>query len=141
MFDSAVLVQAMAREAGINLQIETLDWASQLARYGSGNYQVMAYSFSARLDPSLLFNVLIGDKARDPRKVWGTAEARDMLQRTMEIDEPAARQAAFDTLHRAFMDDVPAIVLFNPSRIAAMHENVVGYRGWRVNSRASGASV
>lgn len=130
LFDMAVLVQAMARRAGINLEIETLDWAGQLARYGSGNYQMMALTFSARLDPSLLFNVLIGDKARDPRKVWSTPEARDMLRRSMETDDATARQAVFDDMHRAFMDFVPAIVLFNTSRITAMHDNVTGYHGW-----------
>jgi peptide/nickel transport system substrate-binding protein len=130
MFDAAVLVQAMARQAGINIEIETLDWASQLARYGSGNYQMMTQGFSARLDPSLLFNVLIGDKTRDPRKTWGTEDARRMLQRSMETGDPAARQAAFDALDKAFMDYTPAIIFYNTSRIAAVQGNVTGYRGW-----------
>jgi peptide/nickel transport system substrate-binding protein len=141
-FDAAVLVQAMARPAGINLEIETLDWASQLARYGSGNYQVLAHSFSARMDPSLLFNVLIGDKARDPRKVWSTEEARRMLQQSMATEDPAARQDIFDTMQRAFMEHTPAIVLYNTSRIAALHEGVKGYRGWAgAQPRLWGVSV
>jgi peptide/nickel transport system substrate-binding protein len=36
MFDAAVLVQAMAAEAGIDLVIDTLDWASQFDAYSSG---------------------------------------------------------------------------------------------------------
>jgi peptide/nickel transport system substrate-binding protein len=82
------------------------------------------------MDPSLLFNVLIGDKTRDPRKVWSTEDARMMLQQSMATDDLAARQAAFDALHRAFLEYTPAVVLFNTSRIAAVHDNVQGYRGW-----------
>lgn len=130
MFDAAVLVQAMAAEAGINLRIETLDWATQLDRYASGEYQAMVHAFSARLDPSLSFGVLIGDKSKDPRKVWDTPAARDLLRRSMEAGDVTARQAAFDDLHRAFMRDTPAVIFFNSSRIAAVRLNVTGYKGW-----------
>src|SRR3546814_8163353 len=72
MYDAAILIQAMARDAGINIEVETIDWASQLARYTNGNYQAMVFGFSARLDPSLTYGVLIGDKREEPRKAWDT---------------------------------------------------------------------
>src|SRR3546814_1241957 len=50
MYDAAILIQAMARDAGINIEVETIDWASQLARYTHGNYQALVFGFSARLD-------------------------------------------------------------------------------------------
>jgi len=56
VFDSAVLVQAMAQAVGINIEIEVLDWAAQLDRYNKGDYQAMAFVYSARLDPSLSFD-------------------------------------------------------------------------------------
>ncbi|MBP7338680.1 ABC transporter substrate-binding protein [Niveispirillum sp.] len=130
MFDSAVLIQAMAAEAGINVEIETLDWATQLDRYAKGDYQMMAFAFSARLDPSLNFGSIIGDKAKDPRKVWDTPAARDLLRQSIDEAEPAQRQQIFDELHRQFMADVPAVILFNTSRIAAVRQNVTGYKGW-----------
>lgn len=129
-FDAAVLIQAMAAQAGINIQIDTLDWASQLDRYATGQYQAMVLPFSARLDPSLNFGLLIGDKAKDPRKAWSTPQARALLRRSMEVERRADRQAAFDDLQRAFMEDTPAIVLFSSSRIAAVRRNVTGYKGW-----------
>ncbi|MDE2134642.1 MAG: ABC transporter substrate-binding protein [Alphaproteobacteria bacterium] len=130
MFDIAVLVQAMAAEAGIDLEIETLDWASQFARYGSGSYQAMSFAVSAKLDPSFNFGLLIGDKTRDPRKVWGSPEAQKLLRQTMETDDPRQRQALFNTLNTAFMREVPAIILFNTTHIAAFRANVTGYKGW-----------
>jgi peptide/nickel transport system substrate-binding protein len=129
-FDAAVLIQAMAAQAGINIQIDTLDWATQLDRYTTGEYQAMVEPFSARLDPSLSFGVLIGDKAKDPRKAWSTPRARELLKRSMQVEGQADRQAAFNDLQRAFMEDTPAIALFSSSRIAAVRQNVTGYKGW-----------
>jgi peptide/nickel transport system substrate-binding protein len=130
MFDAAILVQAMAMEAGINIQIDMMDWAAQLDRYNSGNYQAMMFAYSARLDPSLSYEAFIGDKNVDARKVWADPLARALLSRSRASGDPVARQAAFDALHRLFVQRVPAIVLFNSGHIAAVRRNVVGFRGW-----------
>ena len=107
VFDSAVLVQAMAQAVGINIEIEVLDWATQLDRYNRGDYQAMIFGYSARLDPSLTFELLIGPKATQPRKVWDNPEAQELLRQSMMIDDTAKRQALFDEMHRRFIADVP----------------------------------
>jgi peptide/nickel transport system substrate-binding protein len=130
VFDSAVLVQAMALAAGINIEIEVLDWAAELDRYNRGDYQAMAFTFSARLDPSLSFEMLTGPKATQPRKVWDNPEAQEMLRQSMITDDTAKRQALFDEMHRRFIADVPMIVLFNESELTALRKNIKGYAGW-----------
>lgn len=130
LFDAAILVQAMALEAGIDIRIETLDWAAQLDRYYSGKYQAMMFAYSARLDPSLSYESFIGDKAADPRKVWGDAGAQALLLQSRATADHAARQAVLDALHRRFMRQVPAVILFNQGHITAVRANVHGYRGW-----------
>jgi len=130
VFDSAVLVQAMAQAVGINIEIEVLDWAAQLDRYNRGDYQSMAFVYSARLDPSLSFEMLTGPKATQPRKVWDNPDAQRLMEQSMMIDDKAKRQQLFDELHRRFIDDVPMIVLFNGSEIAGLRKNIKGYAGW-----------
>jgi len=130
VFDSAVLVQAMAQAVGINIELEVLDWAAQLDRYNRGDYQAMAFVYSARLDPSLSFEMLAGPKATQPRKVWDNPEAQEMLRKSMMIDDTAKRQALFDEMHRRFIADVPMIVLFNGAELTALHKNIKGYAGW-----------
>ena len=129
-FDSAVLVQAMAQAVGIKIDIEVLDWAAQLDRYNKGDYQAMAFPYSARLDPSLSFEMLTGPKATQPRKVWDNPQAQEMLRESMLTLDAAKRQALFDEMHRRFIADVPMIVLFNGSELAALRSNVKGYAGW-----------
>ncbi|CCE00288.1 putative ABC transporter substrate-binding protein [Bradyrhizobium sp. STM 3809] len=130
VFDAAVLVQEMARAAGINIELEVLDWAAQLDRYNRGDYQAMTFIYSARLDPSLSFEMLTGPKATQPRKVWDNAEAQAMLRQSMLTSDPAKRQALFDEMHRRFIADVPMIVLFNGSELTALRKAVKGYAGW-----------
>lgn len=130
MFDAAVLIQAMAARAGIVMEIETLDWATQLARYNSGNYQTMSFAYSARLDPALSFGALIGDKTRNPSKVWDSPQANALLRRSLETADESQRQSAFDELHRLFMEETPAVILYNSARITALRNAVVGYRNW-----------
>jgi peptide/nickel transport system substrate-binding protein len=129
-FDSAVLAQAMAREAGIDLEIETLDWAAQLDRYNRGTYQAMTFAYSSRLDPALNFDAVIGDKDKDPRKVWENPAARALLLEAKSTSDQPRRQAAFDKLNALFLDDVPAVVLFNSAQIVALRSNIAGFAGW-----------
>ncbi|MFW7269678.1 ABC transporter substrate-binding protein [Gluconacetobacter sp. Hr-1-5] len=129
-FDSAIIIQAMARAIGLRMEIVTLDWATQLARYAHGDYQAMVFLYSARLDPSLILDSLLGDRTADPRKVWDDPKAISLLEQSMSVDDRDDRQHIFDTLDRQFREDVPAVVLFNTARIAAMRARVAGYQGW-----------
>ncbi|WP_445287578.1 ABC transporter substrate-binding protein [Variovorax atrisoli] len=130
LYSAAVLVQAMASEAGINIELEVLDWATQLDRYTKGQYQSMAFIYSARIDPSLNFEMVSGDKAAQPRKVWDSAYAQPRLAESMVTRDKARRQVLFDEMHRQMLQDVPMIVLFNASDATAMRKNVVGFKGW-----------
>ncbi len=130
MFDTAVIIQAMAAQAGINLQIDTVDWSAHLSRYTVGDYQLMVQSFSARLDPTLSFGIFIGDKRQEPRKVWDTPRSRELLDQSLQTADPAARQVVFDALTRDFLEEVPAVVLYNSSRLSVVRSEVVGHQNW-----------
>ena len=129
-FDAAIILQAMAREAGIKFEISTLDWATQLARYSRGDYQTMIFGYSARLDPALTLDPIIGSKDVDPRRLWERPAARALLRRAVDEPDRKKRQALFDALDRGFRHDVPAVILFNTARTTALSDRVTGFRGW-----------
>jgi peptide/nickel transport system substrate-binding protein len=130
MFDTAVLVQGMAQAAGLKIELEVLDWATQLDRYTKGEYQLMSFSYSARLDPALNFEMLMGAKDKQPRKVWDNPEMQQRLGLAMDSADRTQRQAVFDELHKRILEEVPIIVLYNGAEVAAVRRNVVGFRGW-----------
>jgi peptide/nickel transport system substrate-binding protein len=129
-FEVAVIAQAMWQAAGINVEIETIEWATQLERYQKGNYQLQSFTYSARLDPSLSYESIMGAKAKQPRKVWDNPEAQAILEKSMDVTDHAERQKLFDELHRRQVDDVPIIVLYNNLDTAAVSKRIKGYAPW-----------
>lgn len=134
MFDMGLLSQAMAQASGLNIQMETLEWGTQLERYQSGNYQMMAFSYSSRLDPALSFDSLMGDKTKEPRKVWDNPQAQGLLREAVRQSDPARRQELFDQLHRMMIHDTPMVIIYNGTVAAALRDNVKGFRSWPVSS-------
>jgi peptide/nickel transport system substrate-binding protein len=130
MFETAVLTQAMLQQAGLKVDLEVLDWATQLDRYSKGNYQAMAFAYSARLDPSLSYEMFTGPKDTQPRKVWDNPDVQGKLTTSMDTLDKAKRQALFDDLHKRMLDEVPLIVLYNGLEITGHNKRLQGYRNW-----------
>ncbi|MGO4326337.1 ABC transporter substrate-binding protein [Cupriavidus sp. 2TAF22] len=142
LFDMAVLTQAMASEAGLRVDVEVLDWATLLDRYNRGDYQAMAFSYSARLDASLSYDMIIGPKDKQPRKVWDTADAIRLLNNSMSLSDRTQRQAMFDGLDARLREDVPAVFFYSEMRTSAARDYVKGYKGWPLGQpRAWGVSM
>lgn len=134
MFDMGLLSQAMAVASGLNIQMETLEWGTQLERYQSGNYQMMAFSYSSRLDPATSFDSLMGDKSKEPRKVWDNPQAQAVLREAVRESDTAKRQALFDQLHSMMIHDTPMVIIYNGTVAAALRDNVKGFHSWPVSS-------
>ena len=130
MYDQAVLAQAMLQQVGVVVEIEVIEWGTQLDRYVKGDYQLMSFSYSARLDPSLSYEMISGPKATQPRKVWDDPEAQKLIEESMVTGDRAKRQALFDELHRRFLAAVPMIVLYNGVEIGGTGKRVKGYKTW-----------
>jgi peptide/nickel transport system substrate-binding protein len=130
MYDQSVMVQSMAKKAGINIELEVLDWPTQLDRYQKGNYQLSSFGYSARVDPAMSYEAMLGDKVKSPRKVWDNPQAIALYDEAMVEGSHAKRQAIFDRMHAMMLDDVPMIVLFNPGDSNGMSKKIEGYQPW-----------
>lgn len=141
-YEIAVLVQDMLRDAGIESELEVLEWATQLDRYTRGDYQLMAFGFSARLDPSLSFEMFTGPKATQPRKAWDNPEIQAMLEQTMRETDGARRRATFEAMHGRLMEEVPILALYSSVTHSVTPRHVQGYAAWAVDApRAWGVRI
>ena len=142
LFTIAVLTQAMAQEAGIHVDVEVLDWATLQDRYVRGDYQMLAYSYSSRLDPSLSYEVFTGSKDVDRRKVWDNPAALELLAQSKVVADKSRRQAMFDQLEVKLREDTPAIFMYSQTRVSAAKTFVKGYDGWPLgHMRAWGVTL
>jgi peptide/nickel transport system substrate-binding protein len=130
MYENAVLIQAMWQAAGINAELETLDWATQLDAYLAGNFQVQSFGYSARLDPSQLLGVLVGNKDTRATVQWENAEAFDLYLQTVRTTDLEARRALFLQIHELLIEDVPFINLYYVPETGVARPEVTGHGVW-----------
>ena len=140
-FPVAVMAQAMLQSVGINAEIEVLEWATQLDRYNKGNYQMMSFSYSSRLDPALSYEQFMGPKDTQPRKVWDNPEAQALLDKAFVVSDPTERQKLFDELYSRQLADTPLVILFNGIEFSAQGKRVHGSPYWEGKQRLWGVSV
>jgi peptide/nickel transport system substrate-binding protein len=129
-FNIALVAQQMMQAVGLNVEIEVLEWATQLDRYNKGNYQMMAFSYSARLDPALSYEQFSGPKDRQSRKVWENPQALALIEKASASSDEAERRKIFDELHTKFLQDVPMLMLFNEVEVSAVSKRIQGYTPW-----------
>ncbi|WP_151719740.1 ABC transporter substrate-binding protein [Gemmobacter serpentinus] len=130
MYEVAVVAQAMLQAAGINAQLEVLDWATQLDNYSNGKFQLQSFSYSPRLDPSLLYGVFLGDKATDASAQWENPAAMDLYIRSTKEADPQARQNLFRELHGLLVEDLAVMGLMYVPLVDAVSKSVNGYTVW-----------
>ncbi|HKU93833.1 MAG TPA: ABC transporter substrate-binding protein [Vineibacter sp.] len=129
-FDAAVMIQAMLAEIGINAQLDTLEWATQLQNYNQGKFQLSSFVYSSRLDPAFGYSSLIGDKKRFPFVQWDDPESNKLLDAAKISTDPAERGRLFAELHRRMADAVPILGIYNPVEVSAAGPRVRGYKTW-----------
>ena len=130
MFDVALVAQHMLRRAGLEAQLEVLEWTTQLDNYYQGNFQLMAFGYSGRTDPALAYEAVLGPKSQSAFFQWDNPSASELLDRATRIADPAARDALFCEMHRLMLADAPFVNLFNHYGIDAARSGVTGYQSW-----------
>lgn len=130
MYENSVLMQAMLASAGINAELEVLDWAAQLDNYLAGKFQIQSFGYSARLDPSLLYGVILGKKDTDPSAQWDNDAAYELYLKSMRTTDFAERKAILKQIHALMAQDVPILGIYYEPVIDAVRPNVKGYSVW-----------
>lgn len=128
--ESAVTIQALLGAAGINAQLDVLEWPTQLSNYLKGNFQLSVFTYSPRLDPSLAFESVIGDKAKNAARLWEDPKAISLLEKSKTEGDRQERQKIFDRLQAMMADAIPIYVLYNLPQTTGLAPSVRGYKDW-----------
>ena len=130
MFDTGIMLEAMLSRIGLDIQLDVVDWATQLANYRSGRFRLMTFGYTARVDPSLEYSTFIGDKANVPFMQWDDPEARSLAGAVAATADAAERQKLCDRIQADMAAEIPIIPLFNLPVIDAFGKAVSGYAAW-----------
>ncbi|WP_426240476.1 ABC transporter substrate-binding protein [Pararhizobium sp. DWP1-1-3] len=134
-FPAAVMAQAMLQQIGLNVQIEVLDYATQVDRRRSGNYQIISQSVTPRLDPALMYSFYVGDKDKNASLMWDDPKARDLMKAAYAEIDPKKRQAIFDEFHELMLQEMPGIFLYDMVDVWGATKALKGQPVWQSNAR------
>jgi peptide/nickel transport system substrate-binding protein len=127
---NSVLLQAMLSAVGLNVQIEILDWATQLDRYVKGDFQLQSFTYSGRFDPALTYATFLADRTKFKWAQWDDPKALDLLREAMETPDDSRRKQLFLDLHGLLRAQIPTIGLFYGPAVDAVTKHVHGYQVW-----------
>jgi peptide/nickel transport system substrate-binding protein len=140
-FPAAVMAQAMMQQAGLNIQIEVLDYATQVDRRRSGNYQVISQSVAPRLDPALMYSFYVGDKDKNASLMWDDPKAVELMKAAYVEADQAKRQKLFDEFHELMLKEMPGIFLYDMVDVWGAAKTLKGQPVWQSNARLWEVSV
>ncbi|WP_176083380.1 ABC transporter substrate-binding protein [Martelella sp. HB161492] len=134
-YPAAIIAQAMMQQVGLNVEIEVLDYATQVERRRSGNYQVISQSVSPRLDPALMMSFYVGDKDKNSSLMWDNPKAIALLDAAYRETDQAKRQAIFDEFQTLMLEDMPGLFMYDMVDIWAATAGLEGDPVWQGNAR------
>ena len=120
MYNNAVQIQSMLTAAGINAKLNVMEWAVQLDNYVRMNFQLSSFSYSGRLDPRLMYSILVGSKDQNLTCQWENPQAIAWVKEAKTVDDPTVLQGIYDNLHLAMAEDIPICGLYNVPTIFAV---------------------
>src|ERR1700675_1691791 len=124
----AQVVQSMAAEAGFDLKIRLLEWATSLKQAQAGEFQAFLIGWSGRIDPDGNSYVFMHTKAPQNDGGYSNPEADKALEDARLVTDPAQRKAIYEKLTKVVLNDEPIIYLYHRKLLIAHTTNLEGYK-------------
>src|SRR5437879_1539616 len=124
----AQVIQSMAAEAGFDLKIRLLEWATSLKQAQAGEYQMFLLGWSGRVDPDGSAFIFLHSNAPQNEAFYSNPEADKLLEDARLITDPAQRKAIYEKLTKIVLNDEPIIYLYHRKILVAHTTKLEGYK-------------
>jgi len=124
----AQVVQAMAKEAGFDVKIQSTEFATSLTLADKGQFDAYVLAWSGRADPD--GNLFSFYGCKQPLNYHGICKPQwdELLDRTRSTLDPAARVRLFEQLAAEIVKERPLIYLFHRHWLWAYNKKLTGMR-------------
>jgi peptide/nickel transport system substrate-binding protein len=123
----AQVVQSMAAEAGFDLKIRVIEFATSFKQAQAGEFQVFQINWSGRIDPDGNSYVFLHTKAPQNDGVYSNPEADKALEDGRLVSDPLQRKAIYEKLTGVVLHDEPIIYLYHRKLLIAHTAKLEGY--------------
>jgi peptide/nickel transport system substrate-binding protein len=124
----AQVVQSMAAEAGFDLKIRLIEFATSFKQAQAGEFQAFLIGWSGRIDPDGNSYVFLHTKAPQNDGGYSNPEADKALEDARLVTDPAQRRAIYEKLTKVVLNDEPLIYLYHRKLLIAHTTKLEGYK-------------
>ena len=124
----AQVIQSMAAEAGIDMKIRLIEFATSFKQTQAGEFQAFQIGWSGRIDPDGNSYVFMRTKAPQNDGGYSNAEADKALDDARLINDPTQRKAIYEKLTKIVLNDLPLIYLYHRQLLIAHTTKLEGYK-------------
>jgi peptide/nickel transport system substrate-binding protein len=115
----AQVLQSMTAEAGFDLKIRVIEFATSFKQAQAGEFQAFLIGWSGRIDPDGNSYVFLHSNAPQNDGGYANPEADKALEEARLMTDPAQRKAIYEKLTRTVLNDEPLIYLYHRKLLIA----------------------
>ena len=124
----AQVIQSMAAEAGFDLKIRLIEFATSFKQAQAGEFQAFLIGWSGRIDPDGNSYVFMHTKAPQNDGGYSNPEADKAMEDARLVTDPAQRKATYEKLTKTVLNDLPLIYLYHRKLLIAHTNKLDGYK-------------
>lgn len=121
------VIQGMAAEAGIQVSLRPMEFASSLTQSDNGTYEAFLINWSGRADPDANIHQFQTCKGSLNVTLACTPEIDDLLNKAREVSDVKERQALYQQAIAKFTERHNIIYLYHLTYIVAFKKGISGY--------------
>ena len=124
----ALVVQAMTREAGFDVKIQSAEFATSINMADKGDYEAYVLAWSGRPDPD--GNLFSFHGCKQPLNYAGycDAETDKLLAQSRTLRDPAERKKVFEQIAARVLKERPIIYVYHRNWLWAYNAKLSGVR-------------
>jgi peptide/nickel transport system substrate-binding protein len=124
----ALVVQAMARDAGFDVKIQAAEFATSLNMADKGEFEAYALAWSGRADPD--GNLFSFHGCKQPLNYSGycDAETDKLLAQSRSVRDPAERKKIFEQIAARVLKERPIVYVYHRKWLWAYNAKLTGVR-------------
>ena len=124
----AQVIQSMAAEAGFDIKIRAVEFATTFKQAQAGEFQIFQINWSGRIDPD--GNSYIFTRSKAPQNDGGYAnpDADKLMEDGRATANVVERKAIYEKLTKILLDDLPIIYIYHRTLLIAHTTKLEGYK-------------
>jgi peptide/nickel transport system substrate-binding protein len=124
----AQVIQSMAAEAGFDIKIRAVEFATTFKQAQAGEFQIFQINWSGRIDPDGNSYIFMRSKAPQNDGVYSNPEADKLLEEGRATSNVEERKAIYAKLNKILLDDLPIIYIYHRTLLIAHTTKLQGYK-------------